>query len=131
MFSNTQQNKELYIPDFKLWADYYQKQASGQRASEHTSHHSTPTLSSDDSKVQVKLVSPIAQTTDQAESIMKTDGQVTRKTKKNKKQKSKSKSKGNKTHGRKKSAATKKSAASGKQTFSVRKLKDIFSNGKK
>ena len=126
MFSNTERNKELYIPDFKLWADYYQKQVSAQWPSEQNIH---PSFSSDESKVQVKLVSPIAQTTDQAESIMKTDSQVIRK-KKKKNKKLKSKSKANKSNGHKK--ATKKTAATGRQTFYVRKLKDIFSsNGKK
>ena len=122
MFSNTDQSRQLYIPDFKLWTDYYEKKVSGQKRIEQNPHSSNS--SSDGSKVQVKLISPIAQTTDQAESIMKTDGKKIRKGRKNKKQKTKSSSKGKVSHSRKK-------ASSSERAFSYRKLKDIFSKGKK
>ena len=120
MFSNTEQSKQLYIPDFKLWNDYYEKKVNKQ-VHENTLQSVCSGQSSDNSRVQLKLISSVAETTDQAESIMKTDGKKI----KSKKSKSSTKPKlGKKTKSRKQTAVK-------KPTFTYRKLKDIFSKGKK
>lgn len=123
MFSNTEQTKQLYIPDFKLWNDYYEKRVNKQQTQENILQPPCSGQTSDKSKVQVKLVSPIAQTTDQAESIMKTDGHKTNKKIRIKKSKSKTKQKG-------KTANSRKPTGVKKTVFTYRKLKDIFSKGK-
>lgn len=123
MFSNTEQTKQLYIPDFKLWNDYYEKKVNKQQTRENILEPSCSGQTSDKSKVQVKLVSPIAQTTDQAESIMKTDGNKINKKKRIKNSKSKTKQKGKKANSRKPTGVK-------KTAFTYRKLKDIFSTGK-
>ena len=123
MFSNTEQTKQLYIKDFKLWIDYYEKKVNKQLTQENSLEPSCSGQTSDKSKVQVKLVSPIAQTTDQAESIMKTDGNKVNKKKRIKHSKSKTKQKGKKANSRKPTGVK-------KTAFTYRKLKDIFSRGK-
>lgn len=124
MFSNTEQTKQLYVPDFKLWNDYYEKKVNKQQVHDQILKPSCPGQSNDKSKVQLKLISPIAQTTDQAESIMKTDGHKVGKKIKIKKSKVKTKSKGKNTLSRKQKGVQ-------KSAFTYRKLKDIFSKGKK
>lgn len=124
MFASTEQNKQLYIPDFKLWDDYYVKKVNAQKDFERASQPSCSKEPSDNSVVKLKLVSPIAQTTDQAESIMKTDAHKESRKKKAKKSKSKNKAKGKSTQHRKQTGIK-------KPAFTFRKLSDIFSKGKK
>lgn len=127
MFGIAEQSKQLYVPDFKLWNDYYEKKKLNvQKVPEQQSQSKSSDEVKENSVVKLKFVSPITQTIDQAESVMKTDrqknGKKVKLTKKARKPKKSSQSK--KVQGRKQ---TKRNSS----TFSYRKLKDIFSKGKK
>lgn len=126
MFGNTggEQKKQLYIPDFKLWNDYYQKRVNVQNVSEQTPQGA---CSSENSAVKFQFVSPVTETTNQAASIMKTDSHQNSKQTTNKKQKSKTKN--TKKSGKK--VQKRKPKDTKKNTFSYRKLNDIFSKKKK
>ena len=123
MHAGSEQTKELYIPDFKLWRDYYAKTVKSQNGADQTQQHesfSQPKEAS--SEVKLQFVSPVTETTNQAASIMKADNLKTkRKTTKTKKTKAlHSKQGSNKIQKRKTKAS-----------FSYRKLNDIFSKKNK
>lgn len=124
MLRNPDQPKELYIPDFKLWNDYYEKKVKAQKSTDHTPQHACSSQTKEPaSAVKLQFVSPVTETANQAASIMKTG-----------KSSQKSKSKKSKVSQNKKSLKKvykRKPKDSNKSSFSYRKLNDIFSKKKK
>ena len=123
MHAGSEQTKELYIPDFKLWGEYYAKKVKSQNGVDQTSQHGNFTQHKEaSSEVKLQFVSPVTETTNQAVSIMRSDSSKAKRkkqtTKKNKPLRSKQSS--NKIQKRKPKAS-----------FSYRKLNDIFSKKNK
>ena len=110
MFGGSDQTKQLYVPDFRVWDNYFKVKKEPEK----------PCVSGTGSKVKINLVSPVSETVSQAESVMKSENSNNgKKSKSTKPKKSSAKSQGIK----------KKSKS--KPTFDRRKLNDIFSKRKK
>ena len=110
MFGGSDQPKQLYVPDFRVWDNYYKVKKEQEK----------PCASGTGSKVKINLVSPVSETVSQAESVMKSENSNTGKKKKSTK---------TKTSSVKKQGIKKKNKT--KPSFDRRKLNDIFSKRKK
>ena len=127
MLRNSDQARELYIPDFKLWNDYYEKKVKSHKGPEQSPQQACSSQANESaSAVKLQFVSPVTETTNQAASIMKTGN--SKLSKKSKSKKSGKAAKG--TQGAKK-VQKRKQKDSGKTSFSYRKLNDIFSKKRK
>ena len=73
MLRNSDQARELYIPDFKLWNDYYEKKVKSHEDPEQSPQQACPSQANERAAaVKLQFVSPVTETTNEAASIMKT-----------------------------------------------------------
>ena len=137
---NTETQKQLYIPDYDVWDSYYKSTVKRVHNSENA-----PTSSKESPVVNLKFVSPVAETLDQAASEMRKSEASVKKPFKNtgewksrrsttnikKSTLTKAQSKSKKLKGDKSGVKKSKSSKTkSKPSFSYRKLDDIFSKRK-